>query len=199
MSSRRWVVIAAVLGFAAVSAGADSCSTETDSGGGGSESADKDGGAPKTPCGTKATDDCTPHVGPNGSVRVDALTWRITSASTAATLGDQQYGLGEKANGVFAVVKLHVASDRNDSATLSDDVIMLKVGNRSYKPDNDGTVAAIGAGDEPFFLEDIGPDSTLDGTVVFDVPPAVLRQKPELCFGELGFGSTTGCIRMPAL
>ena len=73
------------------------------------------------------------------------------------------------------------------------------MGNRSYKPDNDGTVAAIGAGEEPFFLEDIGPDSTLQGTVVFDVPPAVLKQKPELCFGEIGFGSTTGCIRMPAL
>jgi len=34
---------------------------------------------------------------------------------------------------------------------------------------SDGSVAAIGPGQEPFFLEDIGPDSTISGTVAFDV------------------------------
>ena len=116
-------MLVAVLGFAAASAGADSCSIETDGGGGGSDAADGGGGDAKKPCGSKAREGCTPHVSPGRSVRVDALTWRITGAKTASALGDQQYGLGEKANGVFAVVKLKVVSSRDESATLSGDIV----------------------------------------------------------------------------
>jgi hypothetical protein len=35
--------------------------------------------------------------------------------------------------------------------------------------------------------------------VVFDVPPAVLKKKPELVFHELGFGSTMAYIALPPL
>lgn len=150
-------------------------------------------------CGTRATDDCTPHVPPNGHVRVDALTWRVVSARVTQTLGDQQYGLGEKANGRFVVLKLHVHSYRDESATLSDDVIHLEVGGNTYDADNDGTVAAMGTGDEPFFLDTIGPDSDRTGTVVFDLPTRILKKKLEVRFNELGFGSTKGYILLPKL
>jgi len=193
------LVLISILGFAGLAMGADSCETTESGGEKSADSAEKGKDEAEKPCGSRATDDCTPHVAANQSVRVDALTWKISDAKRAATLGDQSIGLGEKANGVYAVVNLRVSSDRDDSATLSDDIATLKVGNRSYKPDTDGTIAAVGAGEEPFFLEDIGPDSTLKGIIVFDLPPKVLKQKPELCFGEIGFGSTTGCIRMPAI
>jgi hypothetical protein len=150
-------------------------------------------------CGTKATDDCTPHVGPNGGVRVDALNWRLTSARTASTIGDQQYGLGAKASGRFVIAKLTVRSDKDESATLSDDVIKLEVNGNTYDADNDGTVAAIGNGQEPFFLDTVGPDSTKSGTVVFDLPKKVLGKKLELRFNELGFGETHAYIRLPKL
>lgn len=166
------------------------------------KSAEKGPATKKKPasCGTKATDDCTPHVGPGGSVRVDALVWNVTSAKTAATLGDQEYGLGAKADGVFVIVNLKATSKKDESATLTSEVATLQVdGGNTYKPDNDGTVAAIGAGDDPFFLEDIGPDSTITGLVVFDVPRSVLGNKLEVSFGELGFGSTKGYIRLPQL
>jgi hypothetical protein len=45
-------------------------------------------------CGSKATDECTPHVGPSNSARVDALIWRLTSVRQTQTIGEQQYGLG---------------------------------------------------------------------------------------------------------
>ena len=65
--------------------------------------------------------------------------------------------------------------------------------------DSDGTVAAMGEGAEPFFLKDLGPDVSAKGIAVFDVPRPILRRSPEVCFGELGFGSGTGCIRLPAV
>jgi hypothetical protein len=139
-------------------------------------------------------------VASTGSVRVDALIWRIKSARTAKTIGDQSYGLGAKANGRFVVVKLKVHSDKNESAQLSDNVIKLEIGGNTYDPDNDGTVAVMGSGgDQPFFLDTVGPDSDRNGTVVFDVPTSKLRDKVEVRFGELGFGETHGYIRLPNL
>lgn len=151
-------------------------------------------------CGNVASSDCTPHVGPNGQVRVDALIWSLESASTAESLGDQEFGLGETADGVFVVAKLRVRSDKDESATLTDNVWQLEVDGNTYDTDSDGMLAAMGQGDdEPFFLEDIGPDSTRVGTVVFDVPPSVLSKKLELRFNELGFGSGHGYIALPRL
>jgi hypothetical protein len=151
-------------------------------------------------CGRTASEDCTPHVGPNGSVRVDALVWRVESARTTPTIGEQQYGLGEKANGVFIVADLSVTSKKDESATVSDDVIKLVVdGGNTYSADSDGTFAAMTDGREPLFLTDIGPDSTLTAPVVFDVPTSVIGKKLELSFSELGFGSSQGFIRLPPL
>jgi hypothetical protein len=56
-----------------------------------------------------------------------------------------------------------------------------------------------GNGAEPFFLEDIQPDTTTTGTLVYDVPKAVLRGDPELRFNELGFGETHAYIALPGL
>jgi hypothetical protein len=188
----RWVAPSDESGDSA-SGGDASSSSSSSSGGNG------DGGEKKESCGTKATSDCTPRVGPNGSVTVDALKWRIASARSATELGDQTYGLGEKADGVFVIVDLEVTSSHDESVTLSDSVIKLETEGTSYEADNDGTVAAIGAGEEPFFLESLGPDSTMTGTVVFDLPESKLGQKLELRFGELGFGETHGYIRLPRL
>jgi len=153
---------------------------------------------PKT-CGIKATDDCTPHVGRSHKVRVDALAWNVKSVRVAKTLGDTTYGLGEKADGEFVVVKLGVTSKRDESATLTDDVMHLHIGDKTYSADSDGTIAAMGAGQQPFWFEDIGPDSHTTGTVVFDVPKSKLGHKMEMKFTELGFGSTKGYIRLPSL
>jgi len=153
----------------------------------------------KVTCGSKAADDCTPHVGSNDSTRVDALIWRLSSTRQTATIGEQQYGGGAKANGVFLVLKLRVHSDKNESATLTDNTIKLETNGNTYDADNDGTIAAMGAGEHPFFLDTIGPDSDRRGTVVFDVPRKVLGQKIEVRFNELGFGSTHGYIVLPSL
>lgn len=183
-----------------ISAAAGSSSDKKSSGG---DSAKPSSSAPSTnsadSCGSTATDDCTPHVGPNQSVKVDALVWRVSSASTTAQIGDTTYGLGSKADGVYVVVKLRVHSTRDESATLTDSVIKLETEGTTYDPDLDATVASIGSGAEPFFLETLGPDSNKTGTVVFDIPRSKLSNTLELRFGELGFGETHGYIALPEL
>jgi Domain of unknown function (DUF4352) len=176
-------------------------STDEKSGSSGSGNSSTTSSAKKSSsCGSKATNDCTPHRSSNASVRVDALIWRVRSATTAKTIGDQTYGLGAKANGRFVIVKLRVHSDKNESATLTDNVIKLEINGNTYDADTDGTVAVLGeGGDQPFFLDTIGPDSDRNGIVVFDVPKSKLGGKIEVRFAELGFGETHGYIRLPSL
>jgi hypothetical protein len=186
----------------AACASTDTGSTDSTSGSGDSSatSSDKKSAKKSSSCGSKATNDCTPHRSSSGSVRVDALTWRVRSATTAKTIGDQTYGLGAKANGRFVIIKLRVHSDKNESATLTDNVIKLAINGNTYDPDNDGTIAVMGeGGDKPFFFDTVGPDSDRNGTVVFDVPKSKLGRKIEVRFAELGFGETHGYIRLPSL
>ena len=202
---KRFAVGAA---FVCLGLGVLGCSTDTgstdgssssSSGSSGSNSKASNGSKASKSCGFKATDDCTPHMGPKGKVRVDALVWRIASVRTSKTIGDQQYGLGAKASGRFVILKLKVHSDKDQSADLSSDVVKLEIGGNTYDADNDGSVAAMGSGEEPFFLNTIGPDADRSGAVVFDIPPKKLSKKIEARFNELGFGSTHGYIALPNL
>ena len=195
---RAFWALLSICAFFALGAENDGCSTEE--GGGGGNDAEKEeksggGGSVKTNgnCGTTATDDCTPHVGPKGMVRVDALRWKITGAQKAASL--DRVGLDEKAEGMFIVVKLRVTSDKNELATITDETIQLEAPNgNTYKADSDATVAAIGQGRDPLFLRDIRPKATLRSKVVFDVPKSLANRKLEVRFGA---GSTHGYIRLP--
>jgi hypothetical protein len=165
----------------------------------GSSKASKKSSKADDGCGSKATDDCTPHMTGKQSVRVDALIWSVKSAKTASGIGDQTYGAGATATGRFVIVKIGVHSDKNESATLSDEAIKLEVGGNTYDADNDGTVAASLDGQDPFFLNTIGPDADRTGIVVFDVPKKVLSKKVEVRFNEMGFGETHGYIALPSL
>jgi len=176
-------LVAAVL-LAGCSVEEEPGSSEKAASGGGN--AEKDGGG----CGNRATDDCTPKVAENGKVRVDALYWQVRSVKTAASIGDMEYGLGEKADGVFVVIDLKVRSAKSESVTLTDNAFQLEVGGKTYDTDSEGTIAAIGSGEDPLFFEDIGPDASLTGRVVFDVPPKTLRKTVLMRFNELGFGDT---------
>lgn len=198
----KWGAIAFVGLIVIVVIATATSSNKDSSSNGNSSQSDTSSGSTKSAdagCGIKATNDCTPTVAYGKRVRVDALYWTVTSVKTAAAIGDQTYGLGAKADGRFVIVNLKVHSNKNESATLTDDAIQLDVNGNTYKADSDGTTAAIGNGDKPLFLEDIGPDATLRSKVVFDVPKSVLKTKIKVRFNELGLGSTHGYSTLPSL
>ena len=134
-------------------------------------------------------------VGLKGKVRVDALVWSVANTSTAPTIGEQQYGLGEKADGVFVIVKLNVKSEKDETATIASETVKLSDGETTTEPDDEAGISV----DDPLIFEEIGPDSTKTATLVFDIPLEKLSKKLELRFGELGFGSTEGFIALPTL
>jgi hypothetical protein len=183
--------------LAVLTMGLTACA-ESDTGGSSGATSTNEPAAKKNNCTNRATDNCTPRVRMGKSVRVDALYWSVTNVRTARTLGDLDYGLGAKADGTFVIVNVKIRSDKNESATLTDDAMQIETADGTkYKADNDGTVAAIGNGDDPLWFDDIGPDATLKSKVVFDLPDSALRKKLSVRFNELGLGSTHGYVRLP--
>ena len=148
-----------------------------------------------------ASDDYTPHVGPNGQITVDGIVYSVSSMEQRKSIGDTSLGLDEKASGTYLVVNLKAHSTKGQTETLTDNTFKVSYkGGPQYSADTDGTVALTmesGSGsEEPFFLTDIQPDSDEKGAIVFDVPDAALGKKLELRVNELGVGSTHGFIRL---
>ena len=92
---------------------------------------------------------------------------RIRCGPTSKTLGDQEYGLGEKANGTFVVVDLKITNRKNETKTFMDNSAKLvtKDGN-AYES---STEASMSLKDD-LMLEDIQPDLTTKGSIGYDVP-----------------------------
>jgi hypothetical protein len=146
----------------------------------------------------KTADTTEPHVGRKRSVIVNTLKWRLVSAHKTPRIGVRY--IDATADGVYVVVKLRVRNGKDESVTLSSSQITYEVAGKEYATDSNGTsTLGIVKDVETFLFKDLGPDVATKGMVVFDVPPATLKQKPEVCFGELGVGSTKGCIRLPRL
>lgn len=149
--------------------------------------------------GKNASSGNTPKVGPSGSVEVDTIRWELVKARTAKTIGDQQYGLGSKANGIYVIVDLRATNNKNESVTLTSEAVNLVVGEKTYSSDTNAEIALSGSGGNTFLFEDLDPGVTLKGSTAFDVDPSVLQHHSELRFNELGFGETHGYIALPQL
>jgi hypothetical protein len=191
-----FLVIASIAG-----SGSSTDTTSKSESGTASPSASSNDSAPASSdsCTNKASDDCTPEVASDRAVRVDALTWSILGARQTKALGDQEYGLGDKADDTFLVVTIKVKSNKDESAMISDEAIKLEANNgNSYSADSEGTIAAIGSGEDSLLFETLGPDQSHTSKVVFDVPQSVLDGGAKLRFNELGFGETHGYIKLPS-
>lgn len=188
MNISRAAMAAACIAIAVPLAG---CSTSSTSGGG----AD-DGNADST-ASNIATDDYTPHVKQGTPVVVDNLTWRVERAESATVLGASNEFAREDAKGTFVVVRLSVKNGNNETANITSGMIKLIAKGREYETDSRAELALVATDTgEPFLFEDLGPELTQDGTAVFDIPTSSLKPAPEVCFGEMGFGPSRGCIAL---
>lgn len=183
-----------------------SCSTNESRGVSGQEGKNSGGEASgKAKCGTSATRDCTPEVGPNGSVRVGSRVLRVTGVQTAATLGDASVGRVENASGVFVVVSVKITTTNSPHLSLSDEGVRLEgPEGEAYKADSDATraqhrAAAISKEQEPPAYDDAGSDATIQSKHVFDVPKPIISKGLKVRFNALGSEQVHGYIRLPAL
>jgi uncharacterized protein DUF4352 len=99
-------------------------------------------------------------------------TYRVTNVRTAQVIGDNEF-TREEANGSFVVVKLTLTNRKDEPATILEDNIRLIGGNGKNYSTSDDAILALGG--QTFLLEEIQPDVTERGTLVYDVPKKALN------------------------
>lgn len=126
--------------------------------GGGQNAASENGGGgsdkPKT-------------VGVGEALTLKGTTYKVTNVDTAQQLGDNQFNRVD-ANGRFVIVKLTLTNRKDEPATILDDNIRLVGGNgKNYSVSDDALLATE---DQSIILEEIQPDNTERGTLIYDLP-----------------------------
>ena len=103
-------------------------------------------------------------------VTVGKVVYRVDSKEVADTVGNEY--LNSTAKGKFLVLNVTVTNNGDKAITVTDDFFKLYKGKTEFKADTTATMYANQAtnGDSAaFFLQELNPESTLSGKVVFDV------------------------------
>ena len=103
-------------------------------------------------------------------VTVGKVVYRADSKEVADTVGNEY--LNSTAKGKFLVLNVTVTNNGDKAITVTDDFFKLYKGKTEFKADTTATMYANQAanGDSAaFFLQELNPESTLSGKVIFDV------------------------------
>jgi hypothetical protein len=150
-----WPLVA-VCAFGVMGAESESCSTSTED----AEVESGDGGSASGQ---------TAKVGDR--VTLKGTTYRVTSAETTDSLGTNEFDTVQ-ANGQFVVVKLTLTNRKDEPATILEDNLRLIGGNgKNYTTSTDAILAV----EDSFLLEEIQPDVSQKGTLVYDLPPGAVK------------------------
>jgi hypothetical protein len=104
--------------------------------------------------------------GVGDKVTLKGTTYRVSSVKTANSIGDSQF-TRTRANGRFVVVKLSLTNRKSEPATIMESNLQLIGGNgKTYSTSDDAILATAGT----FLLEEIQPDNTEKGVLVYDLP-----------------------------
>lgn len=122
---------------------------------------------------------------------VGDMTYKVVSVDTATEVGPS-FSV-TKAKGTFVVVKIEVTNNANEAAMVDSSFFKLKSGEKSFEADSMASLWANTSEDGnngSFILENLNPDLTMSGVVVFDVSDAVATAADNVLVAQTGFWGT---------
>ncbi len=125
-------------------------------------------------------------------VKVGGVEFTVNGSSTAKNVGGEY---GQNAQGTYLLIDVTVKNVGNESITTDSSFFQLKSGEKTY--DADGTAGIYANPDTNFFLEQVNPDLSAKGFVVFDVSDEVIANPELMLQVQTGFfGTETGLIKI---
>jgi uncharacterized protein DUF4352 len=103
-------------------------------------------------------------------VTLKGTTYQITKVSRAKSVGDSF--METEANGTFVLVKIRLTNRKDEPATIMSENLKLVGGNGKQYTTSDDALLAV---DKPLLLEEIQPDNTEKGTLVYDLPTKAVK------------------------
>ncbi|MCA9766916.1 MAG: DUF4352 domain-containing protein [Carnobacterium sp.] len=103
-------------------------------------------------------------------VAVEKLDYTVNSVEVAKSVGPSIYPTDAK--DTFLIVDLTVKNNGNEAIMIDTSNFKLIDGEKSFDPDSMGSISAnqdAEGNSTGFFLENLNPDVSIQGTVVFDV------------------------------
>lgn len=131
-------------------------------------------------------------VGIGEVLRIGDVEFTVNSVKTASNVGGEY---GSNAQGKYLIVNTTVKNVSNEAITTDSSFFKLLSGEKTYEADS--TAAIYANQDVNFFFEQINPDISLSGNVVFDVSNEVISNPDLLLQVQTGFfGTQTGEIKI---
>lgn len=125
-------------------------------------------------------------------VLVGGVEFTVNSISTATNVGGE-YGVD--AQGTFLLLDTTVKNVGTEAITTDSSFFKLLSGEKTYEAD--GSAGIYANPDTNFFLEQVNPDLSATGIVVFDVSDEVIANPELLLQVQTGlFGTETGTIKI---
>ncbi|MGE6488784.1 DUF4352 domain-containing protein [Paenisporosarcina sp. NPDC076898] len=188
-----WALVVIVLIIAANGGGEDTGTTDTASGDSGKEETKVETSAPaKTEAKKETKKEEVKVAGVGEVVKVGDVEFIVNSTSTAKSVGGEY---GEKSQGTYLLINVSVKNVGTEAITTDSSFFQLKSGEKTF--DADSTAAIYANPDTEFFLEQVNPDLTAKGYVVFDVSDEVLNNPELMLQVQTGFfGTETGLIKI---
>lgn len=137
-------------------------------------------GTGRSPTAQAAGSPAAPGIG--AKVRDGKFEFVVSKVSHRKTVGDTQFGVGEKAQGTFTVISLKVTNIGSESQTLDDSAqYVYDASGRKFSADSAADIDLSGAnGQGSTWLNDINPGNTVHGKMAFDMPASDKAVKIEL-------------------
>ncbi len=126
----------------------------------------------------------TYHVG--DVVTVGDVEYTVNSISTQKEVGNDY--LKETAKGTYIIINVSVTNNGNEELMVDSSLFTLVNGEKEYGTDS-GAALYVNE-DASFFLENINPDLTLTGNIVFDVSDEVIASEELQLQVQTGFWGT---------
>ena len=125
-------------------------------------------------------------------VKVGDVEFTVNGTSTTKNVGGEY---GQDAQGTFLVADVTVKNVGSESITTDASFFKLVSGEKTF--DADSTAGIYANPNSGFFLEQINPDLSATGKVVFDVSDEVIANPELLMQVQTGFfGTETGTIKI---
>ncbi|WP_157544426.1 DUF4352 domain-containing protein [Jonesia quinghaiensis] len=139
--------------------------------------------------GESSTQESVPGIGEN--VTAGDMSYTVTAIDTTDTVGPSF--LSSTAKGTFVLVTVEVTNNSNESSMVDSSFFTLRNGEKSYQADSSASMYANTDEDgdsSSFFIENLNPDLTMTGIVVFDVPESIASATDNVLQAQTGFWGT---------
>lgn len=133
------------------------------------------------------------------TVKVGKMQYKVNGVTTATAVGPSS--LPTKAKDTFVVVDIEVKNNGDEAITVDSALFKLKTKGKTLEADGAASMSANqsedGSIENSFFLEQLNPDSTTKGKVVYDVSKAMADSSDKQLEVATGFfGTETDLINL---